>query len=499
MSVDPKFGRYCDGCGRAIVNAVRIHRGKDYCRSCYQSNFVRAPCAVCQRSMRHHRHSTGEQVCDVCVRSTRTCLRCGRLTPIAGKLVGQSAVCNACAPYFRERRPCTSCGCLSSRLSRPAGLKNPICEPCRRRITHASCATCRRYRVVARWTDDDRPKCKDCAPEQQVTHPCPVCGAVVLGGGARRCRGCTNRTAISQHATLVAAGLEGEWSRILWGVFVAEQLSADPDNPRLKQKIEHSAEFFEQLDQRFEALSAVTTESMTGCFDSRFLRKHLLASRFVTEQLDLQDFAACRNSEAERRRYADILARAKNEKYGTLLAAYAEHLAEKRVAMRTARLYLRAAEAFCAHADVGPAAPWREERIIGYLRSAPGQGASLARFVTYCAKELGWDVRVPHKQLWKSASTTMATQVKELRKALRETDNVPSSALTTREVARVLSIALGVPAAQLLRDRDAGKVLVHETGGIEVTDQAILLPADPLHRYAQRWADLASRNRSKRG
>ncbi len=35
MSIDFKGQRYCDECGRTIINAHRLHKGAEYCSSCY--------------------------------------------------------------------------------------------------------------------------------------------------------------------------------------------------------------------------------------------------------------------------------------------------------------------------------------------------------------------------------------------------------------------------------------------------------------------------------
>ncbi len=496
MSIDPKTGRYCDACGRSIVKAVRVHQAKDYCRSCYQTNFVRVTCSACQQPMREHLRAAGEPICKACLRNTRTCHRCHKFTPSAAKLVGQSAVCNACAPYFREPRPCTSCGRLSTRLSRPlfAGLQDQVCDSCRNRLTHATCSTCRRYRPVALRAEDDTPYCKDCIPNHEVTHPCPECQVTVPGGGAARCRACTNRTSIGRVASLIAAELEADWTRILWSAFVSEQLGGDSSNPTLIKLVERAAEFFRALDRSFSVPQDVTAKTLTAEFDSFFLRKHLLASRFVVTFLKLEGFDEERELATECRRFEAILARTSSEKYGALLASYAAQLINEGTAARTSRLYVQAAEAFCAHAKFDGSVPWLESRMIAHLKVLNGQRANVARFVSYCRKNRGWDVRIPAENLWKNDSRKTQGQLQELRKALRATAGVPDGALSTRAVGRVLSLALDVPAAQLLRERDSGQVVVNDDGAIKVTEHAVLTADDPLYRYARRWADLSRRS-----
>ena len=133
MSNDPRYGRHCDECGRDLVKAVRIHLEKEYCAACYKRTFVKAQCVTCQQSMRAHRHASEEPVCDSCIRGKRTCMRCDKPVPQAAKLVGKRAVCNTCAPYFRERRHCANCGKLSFRVSASlsSGIEGQICDSCR--------------------------------------------------------------------------------------------------------------------------------------------------------------------------------------------------------------------------------------------------------------------------------------------------------------------------------------------------------------------------------
>jgi len=495
VSIDPKFGRYCDACGRGIQNAVRIHLGKDYCRSCYQMNFVRVDCVECKQPMRQHRHAEGEPVCKACIRSKRTCLRCGKFTPLAGKLVGSSAVCGACSPHFRERRPCTGCGRLSSRLSRPlfTGLQDELCDSCRRGLTDATCAVCRKHRRVAGRNEGGKPLCKDCLPGQEVSHDCPQCGTRVPGGGLARCRGCANRESVQRLALVVSASFEAQWVRELWKGFVALQLEEAASSPKLRQTLDRASSFFAALEKSFASAEEIDAQSLAERMDSRLLRKHLLASRFLVATLELNETEGNREIATERRRIAQIISRCGKAKYGEVLEHYVEWLRAAGVADRTARLYLRAAESFCADAGVDASQAWREQDALRYLAKMPGHAASLSRFFRYCRECRGWDVCLPPRSLWVGTPAKRdADQIKRLRKALQRVGGMDTAILTTREVARLLSLAVGLPATQLLREREAGRVVLHGDGSVELAPQAVIATADALYPYARRWLDLAA-------
>lgn len=500
MSIEPKFGRYCDECGRGIVNAIRVHQGKDYCRACYQRTFLPVPCAICTKQMRAHKHAAEKPVCEACIRSTRTCMRCGRFTPIAGKIIGKSATCVACAPHFREKHPCNQCGRLSSRLSRPlfADMQDPVCDSCRNKLNHATCRNCGKYRKFVGHTAKGTPYCADCIPGSEITHNCLGCGAVVNGSGLSRCRSCTNKAAILKNASFVAVELEAMWCRELWQAFVEHILSDDSSSPQIKSRVEHAADFFRELSQLFPSRDMFAADLMIQKVGSKFFRRHLLASRFVISKFGVSAFEEKRSLSVEQQRIANILDRSSDGAYVVSLSVYAQWLTDQKVAVRTARLYLRAAEGFCAHCKFDGTNSWTEPAMIEYLKGSPGQAASLGRFVTYFRKQRGWDVRIPPKKLWQKNSD-MTKSVKNLRKSIRALAAKPDGRLTTKDLARVLSLGLDIPAVQLIRARSMVGVPRRMDGAIEIYKDAVIEKSHPLYRFALRWADLSDAYQTRRG
>lgn len=499
MTYDPKLGRYCDECGRSLVNAVKIHRGKEFCRACYQRVFVPKPCSRCGTTTRAHRYAASVPVCPACERSSRTCLRCGRFVVQAGKLVGDGAVCEACAPYFRERRQCPGCGRMTSRLSRPlfAELSEAVCDSCREKLTHATCSGCSRYRPIEGRKEDGKPFCRDCIPGREVSHLCPDCDRAVPGGGLGRCRTCLNRARVRHNASLVAARLEYQWVREIWLAFVEDQIGKVSDNPLFVRQIERASEFLLALESAFSSPAEINSHLLLSRFGSKFLRKHLVISRFVVARLRLDQFDAARTAVTEDQRVTDILERAAEKPHGALLNTYVEDLRDSGVSTRTIRLYLRAAEAFCLHQKVENSRPWRDGALHDYLAKAPGHTASLFRFVTYCRRHMKWEVEMPK---WSERPTSVAPAVRDLGKLetlLASVCGQPKDRLSTKILARLFSLSLGVPATTLLKERKDGIPHCRPDGSIYLTGAAVVTQDNPLFPFASRWIELSSRKVAK--
>lgn len=495
MSIDPKHGRYCDGCGRAIDKAVRVHLGRDYCRACYQTTFVRDDCPGCGAPMRRHKNA-GPTECSACERSKRTCIRCGRLAAKVGMVVGRAVACASCAPYFREARPCTNCGKPSTKLSRPlfAGLGDAMCESCRRRLNHATCAGCGRYRLIADRVEGGQAYCKDCVPGFIITHECPSCGVRLPGGGLARCRPCATRAAGIRRSNLLAAGLEQFWLRELWLEYTRHVLATRASSTRLHDKLEHALGYFHRLGLEFDSAGEINAVSLAERIDSRFARQHLSASRFVKQKLLRGAGDVEAQASIEQRRLDAILTAAAKTLFEELLRDYAAYLQQAAVATRTARLYLRSAQALCSGAQSVGGKQIRQAELQQFLTNSPGHGASLARFVSFCRIQRGWDLRMPPKSTWASTSARRATlRLNRLKEAVEDAPVVQTSSLSTKAVARVLSAALGLSGAELLRTRKEGEVRVLGDGSVQVAADAVIAVNHPLHQYAIRWAELAAR------
>lgn len=373
------------------------------------------------------------------------------------------------------------------------GILEPVCEACRRQTTHATCAVCRRHRKVAGQNLQGKYLCSDCSQDGVTQHACPVCSDSVPGAGLARCRSCSNRLLIHKDAVFVAAQIETEWVRQLWNAFVEERLDAASAKPGLRQQMSHAAEFFRVLESSAAQNEPDDPDILLANIDSRFARKHLLASRFVAGRIASAELAKQRGVVVEHRRIRNILDRSRDHSFHALLKSYAEYLASNRLSVRTVRLYLRAAEAFCLKGNVNASEPWTNETLATYLNRSKGHAASLGRFVTYCRMEQAWDVQMP-LGISETASIVLRRQVKDLQKLLQKLEALDSSAISTKMLGRLFSLSFGLPAAQLIRERRVVQLAIQEDGQIQIMDNASIGPSDALHRYALRWVELSGKN-----
>jgi hypothetical protein len=490
VSLDPKGVRFCDECGRTLVKASRIHLGNEYCATCYQRTFKSVPCSRCSKPMRAHKNAAAPPVCDACERAARVCLRCGKPTPVAGRLVEGGAVCAACAPHYAEPKTCPSCGVARQRLSKSEPFEVAVCDHCRNQTTHATCTRCRRYRLVATSDPYEAPLCADCLPGIEATHACPDCGTTVVGGGRGRCRACINRVVVREDAVEAASAMAQPWCETLWTSYVEHRLHEHAESSRLRQNLTKDASFFRLLGDAFAALEDVTPAAMGRRIPSAVLRRHLIASRFVLGERDLGELTEQRSAKAETERSANVIGDAEGQPYQEVLQQYGAWLQGKGTALRTARLYLRSAETYAKAVRLQAGTPWQRETMVAFLRKNPGLGANLGRFTTFCREHLSWDVAMPPKADWTGHRSAERLTQRKLAQAIKEMSSRPSGSWTTKELARVLSLSLGIPAEELVRMRASGTIRRLD-GSIAIATDAVVAPRHPLYAYAVRWAERA--------
>lgn len=495
MSADPKYGRYCDHCGRTIVKATRIYKGSEYCPTCYKATFIKHTCEICGRVARVHKNESEPYRCSSCLRAARTCFRCEKPTPIAGKLIGEKAICPSCAPYFRNPERCTSCGKMSTRLSKPlfVGWENPICESCRSHITHATCVICGRYRPIAAHDENEKPRCKSCLPGQESNHQCPNCGSVVPGNGQGRCGPCITRSAIKIDANLISAKFEQPWVRSLWEAFVQSQDKHADTSSVTRRRISNSAGYFGLIDQRFNLPEQINAYSLATRIDSKTHRKYLLASRFVVAHLNLSDFPKARAEAIEWARIDAILASHEPEPFYPLLETFVDQLSKGVVRPKTLRMYLSAAAVFCTGNGLNSDGPWEQDQLETHLLDHPGQRANLFRFVSHCRSQYGWSVFMPPG----SIMLPPTAQVRGLKNALLQVRGRPIDTLSLRQTYSILSKAVGLPVSAF----KAAKLETSEStdwSAIRLPDDTVIKEDHLLYQYALHWATKQSKPPGKR-
>jgi hypothetical protein len=480
MSIDLKYGRYCDECGKIIIKAHRIFEGKDYCASCYPRVFVATPCVQCGESARVHRLSNEPAVCRKCEKTGRVCIRCERPIVKAGMLSAGKPVCPSCVPHFRDLAPCAACGKPSARLSAmpSVGIHEKVCDSCRNKETHKTCSICRKYRKVNGVTNDGKPFCSACQPGTAVTHQCPVCNVEVPGNGSAKCRSCLNFAQISHETDLVVLTLTRDWSKTLCRQFADWLYQRHPDKPKLIQVARSHQIIFERIDAQFLRLQDVTAHNLLEVFGTSELRKHLLASQFLTETLGLAMTAELKAESADLERIRSKLLESKKSPWGRILERYASWLLDSGIPVRTRRLYLATAEAFCQSVKFSEEGPWSDDSIEHFLRKKPGLRANLFKFVGHCSRAYGWQVKMPPRSVTQRRLSAAPATVLQLQKLLHNVSIQGIDKVDQKTLARIIAKSLGFPMKAILSLAHAECVAQSGKIVLKINGEAITIPQE---------------------
>lgn len=177
----------------------------------------------------------------------RRCVRCERTMKKAGLAVEGGFACGSCAPHYRAPKPCPACSRPTTRLSRGGGLEVPVCDSCRRRATHATCARCRKHRLVAATDADGHKLCGACLPGGESVPLCDGCGSEVPGAGIRRCVRCYNKEVCGTHAARLSEGFRCDWMRELFAAYAKWLWRLRGDKPALHTLLDDHLPFFKTI------------------------------------------------------------------------------------------------------------------------------------------------------------------------------------------------------------------------------------------------------------
>lgn len=492
MSTDPKFGRYCDECGNLINNAHKIYNGLEICGSCYPRLFCKAVCSDCAGPAVAHKRETAPIVCSQCMVLNRTCLRCEKPVKRAGLLLDGKAVCPSCVPYFKEDKCCGRCGKLTSRLSSmpSAGIFEKICHSCRNKLTHVTCSVCRKYRKAAKPAKQGFSVCISCVANVGSKHDCPGCGCVVPGPGLSRCRPCLTKANVEAELSLTVALFEHEWTRESWRSFGVWLHNRRPDCTITLKVLRSHQSFFERLDAGFVSSKEVTEQALVKAFGTQALRKHLLATQFVRERLGVAVSAESKALSAEHDRIDTILLDSKRKPWGALIARYASSLEGRKLTKRTVRMYLSTAAAFCAKAKV-ESSPWLAGELERYVSRNAGARNNISAFVTFCRREMKWDVEMPQKDVSVRPLVDPVQSVSKLRGLLDRAAASGSEKASLQTVSGILGAALGLSQSTICGLKANDFEIASSTMNVMIAGERITLPLE-LHPFALRLVALRS-------
>lgn len=472
-----------------MEKAHKIHLDREYCGSCYRRMFKRLPCGTCAGHAIVHKNHSDVVICFACEVAKRLCLRCERPVPRAALLVAGKAVCPSCAPYFRVSQCCAQCGKESLRIAAAPsiGIAEKICDSCRNKATHSTCVICRKYRKVAR-TGEHGVFCVDCAANEEVCHPCPDCGKTVPGTGLSRCRACLNRAKISQEVRLTSALFRSEWAATLWAGFANWVHERNPGSPRALASVKASQVFFERLDTHFRAVTDISADALLRAFSTSELRRHLLASRFVTSRLGLEISADAKQDSADADRIRSIVIEATRSAHEQLITGYLAYLDKRQLSTRTTRMYLSTAATFCATEEISDKA-WAPGQLERYLQTNKGAKNNLTGFVTFCRQILRWDVSMPTGYAPVRSLADPMKSVKKLKDLLKKVQDHGLEKTNKQTVASIISTSLGFATSTISSLQKKDLQVTATRVSLTVAGETIDLPAE-LWPYAERFTHL---------
>lgn len=404
----------------------------------------------------------------------------------AARLVGGRPVCGSCARYFLQPEPCAWCGVESVRLSRVPrlGIEDKICDPCRNKLTHQTCGTCRRYRPVAGLLPNDKPHCEACTPGAEQVHECPGCGSILPGSGQGRCTKCLNRERIERHAAVQVLALERDWSRSAYLGFGQWLLAAQPDKPRLTKVFTCHFPFFARLDASTANPDMLRGNGLLEMFSVAELRKHVLPVRFLEARLGASLDEAAKLEQVERSRITERLFATRRAPYAAVLKRYVGWLQEQGTPTRTIRLYLTAASQLCAIEALGDNGQCSDAQLQHFLRRHPGTRASLFRWLTFGRTVLGWEVDMPQRSVDKNR---LPRTVRDLAVLVARIEHLRLEMAPVELLQRVIAKAFGFPARHL----SEGRWYVTERGDdLYLSDErdSVRVP-ETMQRLVKAWVD----------
>lgn len=398
---------------------------------------------------------------------------------------GGKPVCPSCAPYFREPAPCATCGTPSTRLSRAPllGVHEKICDACRNKLTHQTCSICRKYRKVAGTTEDGKTYCGSCQPSGEISHRCPGCQTDVAGAGASLCRACQNSKRLAQEVQLTKVVFVREWTPRLYSEFAQWLHRRQGDSPNCLKTFRAHQPFFERIDAEYSVLADITPESFLQRCSSAHLRKYLLATQFLQEALGFTITLELKAHYGEMETVRSKLLECKKEPWGSLLINYVNSLHDAQFPIRTIRLYLSTAQAFCANAKATEKG-WDSRAPLKFLKHNPGARNNLSRFISHCARAYGWDVTMPTRAQLPGTRAAVPRTVMELRTLLQKVQMTGEVNASKRDLARILAKSLGLSIGEVMIL--SAEHFRQEANHISLTvaNESIRLPKE-LHSIAQ--------------
>ncbi|WP_343618402.1 hypothetical protein [Ralstonia sp.] len=275
-----------------------------------------------------------------------------------------------------------------------------------------------------------------------------------------------------RESELAVHALSHPWVKDLYLRFAMWLHQRRPASPSLLSTFMSHHSFFERIDAQFVELGDFTAVETLSVFRPSELRKHLLVMHFLDETLGLTLTEQDKAEAADRARVAAKIADCSRHPWGPTIKDYASMLEQSGVAMRTRRMYISAAEAFCNSVAFSHDAPWTEQDAQRFLKKKPGNRANLTRFFSFCRQAYGWNVAVPPSKI----ASELPRTVSQLKKLLREIKAKGVASASTETLAKVIAKSFGFHVGTI---QSLSPERLRETAGtlfLEVDGQAIDVP-----------------------
>lgn len=208
--------------------------------------------------------------------------------------------------------------------------------------------------------------------------------------------------------------------------------------------------FFERIDAQFVEVGDFTAAALLSTYGPAELRKHLLVMRFLEVALGLTLAEQDKLDSADRERIAAKIADSSRYPWGRLITDYAATLEQADVALRTRRMYISSAAAFCNSVAFNDDVPWTGEDVRRFLKKKPGGRANLVKFLGFCRQKYGWSVDVPPLARYKVGSKSSHRTVAELRKLLQQIKAAGVEHVQPKTLAKIIAKSLGLRIGDIL-------------------------------------------------
>lgn len=297
------------------------------------------------------------------------------------------------------------------------------------------------------------------------------------------CRACQNGKRLAQEVQLNQMVFVREWTPHVYSGFAQWLHRRQGDAPTCLKTFRTHQPFFERLDAEYSALADITPESLLERCSSSYLRKHLLATQFLQKALGLTITPELKAHYGEMETVRSKLLESKKEHWGSLVINYVSSLHDAQLPIRTIRLYLSTAHAFCIHANATDRG-WDPRALLKFLRANPGARNNLSRFISHCSRAYGWDVTMPTRAQLPGKRAAMPKTVSELRTLLQRVQKTGEANASKRDLARILAKSLGLSIGDVLKlstehfQQEANQI------NLLISQEVIRLPKE-LHLIAQ--------------